>query len=173
MRTFALALGFCLCATTSVSAQKLQDFTGTWKVNPEKVQEKTILVNNPSGAPGIPPPPPQPPDHKYTLEQIRQSGEVLKISGGEIATTAVYTIDPSGKEVSDPLPNSVLVRISTSSWNGGKLVTKWKLVSADGEAVVHGTDVRSITPDGTLLVTQDIESGQHGAHVRFVLEKVQ
>ena len=43
------------------------------------------------GAPEIPPPPS--PEHKYTLEQIHQSGDMLKISGGEAGTTAVYTIE--------------------------------------------------------------------------------
>ena len=171
MRTFVLALGLCLCATRAVNAQKLQDFTGTWKVDPAKVHEKAILLNNAADAQETPPPPPS--DHKYTLEQIRQSGDVLKISGGEAGTTAVYTIEPSGKEVSDPIPDSPgVVRIATSSWNGGKLVTEWKL-ERDGETVMHGTDVHSITPEGTLLVTREIESTQHRAHVRLVLEKVQ
>jgi hypothetical protein len=61
---------------------------------PEKVQEKSILLNNPANAQKIPPPPPS--DPKYTLEQIRQSGEVLKISGGEAGTAAVYTLQLNG-----------------------------------------------------------------------------
>lgn len=171
MRTFVLALGLCLCATTAVSAQKLQDFTGTWKVDPDKVQEKASLLNNPhEDAPGIPPPPPS--DHEYALEQIRQSGDVLKISGGEAGTTAVYIIDPSGKEVSDPIPDSPgIVRIATTSWDEGKLVTKWKM-ERNGEEFIHGTDVHSITPEGNLLVTWEIESPRHRAHAQLVSEKV-
>jgi hypothetical protein len=168
MRTFVLALGLCLCSARAVNAQKLQDFTGTWKVDPEKVQEKAILLNNPANGQEIPPPPPS--DHKHTLEQIRQSGEVLRISGGGAGTTAVYTIDPSGKEVSDPIPDSPgIVRIATTSWNDGRLVTKWKM-ERNGEEFMLGTDLHSITPERTLLVTREIESPRHRAHVRLVLE---
>jgi len=170
IRTFVLALGLCLCATRAVSAQKLQDFTGTWKVDPARVQEKAILLNNPANGEEIPPPPPS--DHKYTLEQIRQSGEVLKISGGEVGTTAVYTIDPSGKEVSDPIPDSPgIVRIAATNWDKGKLVTKWKM-ERNGEEFMHGTVLHSITPERTLLVTREIESPRHRAHQGIVLEKV-
>jgi len=171
MRTFVMALCLCLFATGALAAQELQDFTGIWKIDPDKVQEKATLVNNPpDDAPDIPPPPPS--DHKYTLEQIRQSGEVLKISGGEAGTTAVYTIDPSGKEVSDTVPDAPgIVRIATTSWVDGKLVTKWKM-ERSGEEFMHGTDVRSITPEGNLLVTREIESPRHRADLRLVLEKV-
>ena len=172
IRILAVGLGLCWCVTTAVNAQQLQDFAGTWKVDPEKVQEKTTLLNTPpENAPDIPPPPPA--GHKYTLEQIRLDGQVLKISGGEAGTTAVYTIDPSGKEVSDIIPDSdpVTVRIATTSWSEGRLVTKWKM-ERGGEEFMHGTDVHSLTPEGTLLVTREIESPEHRAHVRLVLGKV-
>jgi len=172
MGILVAGLGLCLSVTTALNAQQLQDFIGTWKVDPDKVQEKTTLLNNPpENAPDIPPPPPA--DHKYTLEQIRLDGQVLKISGGEAGTTAVYTIDPSGKEVSDPIPDSnpIVVRIATTSWNEGRLVTKWKM-ERDGEVFMHGTDVHSLTPEGTLLVTREIESPEHRGQVRLVLAKV-
>jgi hypothetical protein len=172
IRILVVGLGLCLSVTAAVNAQQLQDYTGTWKVDPDKVQAKTTLVNNPpENAPDIPPPPPA--DHRYTLEQIRLDGKVLKISGGEAGTTGVYTIDPSGKEVSDPIPDStpIIVRIATTSWSEGKLVTKWKM-ERDGEAFMHGTDVRSLAPEGTLLVTREIESAEHRAQIRLVLGKV-
>jgi len=172
MRILVVGLGLCLSVATAVNAQQLQDFTGTWKVDPEKVQEKATLLNNPpENAPDIPPPAPA--DHKYTLEQIRLYGQVLKISGGEAGSTAVYTIDPSGKEVSDPIPDSnpIVVRIATASWSDGKLVTKWKR-ERGGEEFMHGTDVHSLTPEGTLLVTREIESPEHRAQVRLELGKV-
>ncbi len=37
---------------------------------------------------------------------------------------------------------------------------------------MHGIDVHSITPDGALLVTRDIESPRHRAEVRLVLKRV-
>jgi hypothetical protein len=172
MRILVVCLGFCLSVSTAVNAQQLQDFTGTWKVDPDKVQEKMTLLNNPpKDAPDTPPPPPA--GHKYTLEQIRLDGQVLKISGGEAGTTAVYTIDPSGKEVSDPIPDSspTIMRIATTSWSEGKLVTKWK-TERDGEVFMHGTDVHSLTPDGNLRVTREIESPEHRAQVQLVLGKV-
>lgn len=168
MRIFLAAL--FLFVTTGLSAQTLQDFVGTWRVDPDKVEEKATPVENPpNNAPETPPPPP--PEHKYTLEQIRQSGSVLKISGGEAGTTAVYTIDPSGKKVSDPIPDAPgSVRIATSRWSDGKLVTEWKM-ERNGEAFMHGTDIHTITPDGRLTVNRVIESPRHRAEVRLELER--
>jgi len=165
-----LSAGLSLLITCTANAQSLQPFTGTWKVDPVKVQEKATLLNDsPAGAPETPPPPP--PEHKYTLEKIWQTGEVLKISGGEAGTTAVYTIDPSGKEVSDPIPDAPgSVRIATTSWSEGKLVTKWKM-ERNGEEFMHGTDEHRITPEGALLLIRNIESPRHHAEVRLTLEK--
>jgi hypothetical protein len=168
MRIFLAAA--CLFVSTALNAQKLQNFTGTWRVDPNKVQEKATAIKNPGNAPEIPPPPPQ--EHKYTIEQISQSGDVLKISGGEAGTTAVYTIDPSGKEVSDTIPDAPgSVRIASTHWKGGNLVTEWKM-RRDGEAFMHGTDVHSIAPDGQLIVSRIIESPRHRAEVRLVLDPV-
>lgn len=165
-----LLAAVCLLITCAAHAQSLEAFTGTWKVDPGKVQEKATLLNNtPAGAPEVPPPPP--PEHKYTLEKIWQTAEVLKISGGEAGTTAVYTIDPSGKEVSDPVPDAPgSVRIATTSWSEGKLVTKWKM-ERNGEEFMHGTDVHTITPEGALLLVRNIESPRHHAEVRLTFEK--
>jgi hypothetical protein len=94
----------CRFVATSLNAQKLQDFSGTWHINPDKVVSKIYLPKTPpDSAPPIQPPPP---DQEYTLEQMRLSGNILKIAGGEAGTTAVYTIDPSGKKVSDPIPDA-------------------------------------------------------------------
>jgi hypothetical protein len=166
-----LLTAVCLFIATVLNAQNLRDFTGTWRVDPSKVQEKATPVKNPTGsAPEIPPPPP--PEHKYTLEQIHQSGDMLKISGGEAGTTAVYTIDPTGKEVSDAIPDAPgSVRIANTRWDDGKLVTEWKL-QRNGETVMHGTDVHTLTPDGQLIVTRVIESPRHRADVRLVLQRV-
>ncbi len=160
-----------LFIATVLNAQNLRDFTGTWRVDPSKVQEKATPVENPtSKAPEIPPPPPT--EHKYTTEQIHQSGDMLKISGGEAGTTAVYTIDPTGKEVSDAIPDSPgSVRVAKTRWDDGKLVTEWKL-QRNGETFMHGTDVHSLTPDGQLIVTRVIESPRHRADVRLVLQRV-
>src|SRR5438445_2857867 len=75
MRILLAAL--CLFATSALNAQNLKEFAGTWRADPDKVQEKATPVKDPTGnAPDIPPPPP--PEHKYTLEQIRLSGDILK-----------------------------------------------------------------------------------------------
>lgn len=169
MRIFPAVI-FLFLATT-LNAQKPQDFSGTWRIDESKVQENTTLLNTPpNNAPEIPPPPP--PDHRYTLEQIRQSGGTLLISGGEAGTTAVYTIDPSGKQVSDPIPDAPgAVRIATSHWSGGKLVTEWEM-KRNGEMFMHGTDTRRLTSDGQQIVQRVIESPRHRAEVRLVLERV-
>jgi hypothetical protein len=166
-----LLTAICLFIATVLHAQDLRDFTGTWRVDPGKVQEKATPVKNPTGsAPEIPPPPPA--EHKYTLEQIHQSGDILKISGGEAGTTTVYTIDPNGKEVSDAIPDAPgSVRVAKTRWDDGKLVTEWKLKRND-ETFMHGTDVHSLTPDGQLIVTRVIESPRHRADVRLVLQRV-
>jgi hypothetical protein len=160
----------CLLAATSLDAQSLKQFVGTWRIDPSKTQEKSALLRAPGGnGPDLPPPPP--PDHKYTLETIRQSGNVLTISGGEAGTTAVYTIDPSGKQVSDRIPDAPgSVRVATTRWNKGTLVTDWQL-QRDGKTVMHGTDVHSLNPDGLLVVSRSIESPFHRAHVLLILKK--
>ncbi|MFZ0863761.1 MAG: hypothetical protein ABR881_18430 [Candidatus Sulfotelmatobacter sp.] len=166
-----LLTAVCLLIAPALNAQKLQDFTGTWRVDPNKVEEKAVPVKNPPGnAPEVPPPPP--PEHNYTLQQIRQSGDVLKISGGEAGTTAVYTIDPSGKEVSDAIPDAPgSLRRASTHWTHGELVTEWKM-ERNGEMFMHGTDVHSITSDGQLIVNRVIESPRHRAEVRLVLQRV-
>src|SRR5579864_4911296 len=135
MRT-ALAIA-ALLLTTNLSAQKLQDFTGEWRINPDRVQEKATPLASPTNpAPDVPPPPPA--EDKYTAEKIRVDGSVLKISGGEAGTTAVYTIDPSGKPVSDPIPDAPgSLRIASTHWSDHKLVTEWKL-KMNGQEVMHG-----------------------------------
>jgi hypothetical protein len=159
----------CLFLATTLHARKVQDFCGTWHINFDKVVSKVYIPKTPpDSAPPIPPPPP---DHQYTLEQIRLSGRILKISGGEAGTTAVYTIDPSGKEVSDPIPDAPgSVRTATSHWSDGKLVTEWKMLR-NGELFMHGTDTRSLAPDGQQIVERVIESPRHRADVRLVLER--
>jgi hypothetical protein len=161
----------CFVAAASLNAQSLKQFTGTWRVDPDKSQEKAApLQQNPNAnAPDIPPPPPS--DHKYTLEKIQEAGPLFKISGGEAGTTAVYTIDPSGKEVSDAIPDAPgCVRIATTRWDKGKLVTEWKM-QRNGETFMHGTDVHSLAGDGQLLVTRSIESERHRAEVLLVLKR--
>jgi hypothetical protein len=95
---------------------------------------------------------------------------VLKISGGEAGTTAVYTIDPSGKEVSDSIAPDV-VRIAKSHWDDGRLVTEWQIERND-EVVIHGTDSRSLTTDDLQIVDRLIESPRHHAEVHLVMERV-
>lgn len=169
MRIFLAAV--CLFIAPALNAQRLQDFTGTWRVDPNKIEENAVPAKNPpSNAPEVPPPPP--PEHKYTLEQIRQSGDILKISGGEAGTTAVYTIDPSGKEVSDAIPDAPgSLRRASTHWTDGQLMTEWKM-ERNGKIFMHGTDVHSITSDGQLIVKRVIESPSHRAEVRLVLERV-
>jgi hypothetical protein len=165
-----LLAAMCLFTTAALNAQSVRDFAGTWHVDPTKIQEKATLKNPPGNAPQIPPPPP--PEHKYTPELIRQSGDILKISGGEAGTTAVYTIDPSGKEVADSIPDAPgSVRIATTRWDDGKLVTEWKM-QRNGETFMHGTDEHTLTPDGHLIVSRVIDSQGHRAEVRLVLQRV-
>jgi hypothetical protein len=160
----------CFVVAASLDAQSLKQFAGTWRVDPDKSQEKATPLQNPNAnAPDLPPPPPS--DHKYTLEKIQEAGALLKISGGEAGTTAVYTIDPSGKEVSDPIPDAPgCARVATTRWDKGKLVTEWKMQRND-ETFMHGTDVHSLSEDGQLLVTRLIESERHRGEVLLVLKR--
>jgi hypothetical protein len=169
MRKMVLT-AICFVAATSLNAQNLKPFAGTWRVDPDKSQEKVTPLKNPTAnAPDIPPPPPS--DHKYTLEKIEEAGTLLKISGGEAGTTAVYTIDPSGKEVSDTIPDAPgCVRVSTTRWDKGKLVTDWKM-QRNGETFMHGTDTHSLAQDGQLMVTRLIESERHRAEALLVLKR--
>lgn len=170
MRTLAIVV-FSLAASLLVAQSPHPNLSGKCRIDPTKVQEHaTVLANPPQGAPAIPPPPPS--EHKYTLEQISQSGEVFKISGGEAGTTAVYTIDPSGKEVSDPIPDVPgSVRVAKSHWKDGTLVTEWRM-ERNGEVFMHGTDSRSFTPNGLQVLDRVIESQRHRAEVHLVMERV-
>ena len=170
MRIIGVSI-FCLAALLLVAQSPQPDFSGKWRIDPSKVQEHaSIVASPPEGAPAIPPPPPS--DHKWTVEQIEQSGSVLKISGGEAGTTAVYTIDPSGKEVSDSIPDAPgVTRVAKSHWNDGRLVTEWRM-ERNGEVVMHGTDTRSLTRDGLQIVDRMIESPRHHAEVHLVMERV-
>ena len=161
---------FCLAGSLLVAQSPHPNFSGKWRIDPTKVQEHaTVVANPPQGAPEIPPPPPS--EHKYTVEQIDQSGSALKISGGEAGTTAVYTIDPSGNEVSDSIPDAPgAVRVAKSHWDGGRLVTEWRM-ERNGEVFMHGTDTRSLTSDGLQIVDRLIESPRHHAEVHLVMER--
>ena len=168
MRVFVMVLIVLLTAAVS---QELRGFAGTWAIDPAKVHESAAPAKTPpKDAPETPPPPPS--KHEYTLEVIRQSGDLLKISGGEAGTTAVYTIDLSGKQVSDPIPDAPGVfRIANSRREEGKIVTEWKL-ERNGETFMHGMDIRTLTSDGHQTVERVIESPRHRAEVRLVLDKV-
>jgi hypothetical protein len=170
MRTLGAVI-FSLAVAMLVAQTSHPNFSGKWRIDPTKVQEHaTLLANPPQGAPAIPPPPP--PEHKYTVEQINQSGEVLKISGGEAGTTAVYTIDPSGKEVSDPIPDAPgAVRVAKSHWTDRTLVTEWRM-ERNGETFMNGTDTRSLTKDGLQVLDRLIESPRHRAEVHLVMQKI-
>lgn len=165
------AVVICVFVATIAIAQNLQSFSGTWRVDAGKSQEKAAPVKTtPKGAPQIPSPPPV--NHEYTLEQIRQTDDVLKISGGEAGTTAVYTIDLSGNQVSDPIPDAPgVVRIASSHWEHGKIVTQWHM-QRNGETFMHGTDTRSLNLDGSLILKRIIESPSHRAEVVLVFDKV-
>ena len=165
------AVAVCVFVASIASPQNLQSFSGTWRVDGGKSQERALPVENPpSSAPQIPPPPPA--NHEYTLEQIRRTDDVLKISGGEAGTTAVYTIDLSGKQVSDPIPDAPgVVRIASSHWEHGKIVTQWKM-QRNGEMFMHGTDTRNLSPDGHLILKRTIASPSHRAEVMLVLDRV-
>jgi len=169
VKTFQLIS--CLLFAVSLQAQKVSDFSGTWRIDPNKTTSKVSVAKNPpADVPAIPPPPPA--EHQYTIEHIELSGEILKISGGEAGTTAVYTIDPSRKEVSDPIPDAPgVVRVARSHWNDGKLVTDWKM-TRKGEVFMQGTDTRSITSDGRQILERTIESPRHKAELELVLERV-
>lgn len=170
MRKVMLA-AICFLAVGSLNAQSLKNFVGTWRVDPGQSQKKIITVKNPNpNAPDVPPPPPPPPNYTYPLEKIQESGGLLKISGGEVPTTAVYTIDPSGKEVSDAIHPGI-VKIATTRWDDGKLVTYWK-IQRNGQTVMHGTDTHSLTKNGQLIVTQSIETGRHRVEAQLVLNRV-
>jgi hypothetical protein len=168
MRIIGISV-FCLAASLLAAQSSRPNFSGKWRIDPTRLQEHAALVANPpQGVPAIPPPPP--PDHQYTIEQIEQSGSVLKISGGEAGTTAMYTIDPSGKEVSDSI-GPEMARVAKSHWDDGRLVTEWQM-QRNGEIVMHGTDTRSLTTDGLQIVDRLIESPRHHAKVHLVMERV-
>jgi hypothetical protein len=169
MRPIVIILLMAL--TTAAGSQKLQEFTGTWQINPAKVHESAVPAKTaPKDAPETPPPSPS--KHEYTPEVIRQSGDVLKISGGEAGTTAIYTIDLSGQQVSDSIPDAPGVfRIANSRREEGRIVTDWKL-ERNGKVFMHGTDSRTLTSDGHQVVERVIESPRHRAEVRLVLDKV-
>jgi hypothetical protein len=160
----------CFLVGGSLNAQTLKNFAGTWRVDPSKSQEKVTPLEHPDpNAPDIPPPPPPPPNHTYSLEKIQESGGLLKISGGEVPTTAVYIIDPSGKEVSYATQPGI-AKIATTRWDNGKLITEWKLLR-NGQTLMHGTDVHSVTKDGQLIVTKLTETGRTRGEVRLLLNR--
>jgi hypothetical protein len=120
--------------------------------------------------------------HRYHLRLLQVTNTRLKtsvsqarfleISGGEAGTTAVYTIDPSGKEVTDPIPDAPgSVRVAKSHWNDRRIVTEWQM-KRDGEVFMHGTDTRRLTAEGLEIVDRIIESPRHHAEVHLVLERV-
>jgi hypothetical protein len=166
-----LLISTLLFCTTTSNVQDLRKFVGNWRVDENRSLEKATPVKNPPpGAPQIPPPPPA--QHKYTVEHIHRSGEILKISGGEAGTTAVYTIDLSGKQVSDPIPDAPGVqRIAISGWEHQKIVTEWKMLR-NGEIFMHGSDTHYFTHGGHLIVERTIESPSHTAEVRLVLDRM-
>jgi len=102
---------------------------------------------------------------------IQQSGRILKISGGEAGTTAVYTIDLSRNQVSDTIPDAPgVVRTASSHWDHGKIVTEWKMLR-NGEEFMHGTDTHRLGSGEQLIVDRTIESPMHKAEVHLVFDR--
>ena len=168
MRTSLIAV--VLFLAQPLQAQKLQDYSGTWRYDPAKRESKIEFVKDPpKDAPVLPAPPPPP--RNVTLEQIRQSGNVLEISGGEVGANTVFRIDLSGKQVSDPLGDMPgIVRISTSHWDGGKLVTEYWM-KRNGQVLVHGFSTRNINSDGQQVVNTVADSARFHIVYRLFLEK--
>lgn len=145
MRVFVMVLIVLLTAAVS---QELRGFAGTWAIDPAKVHESAAPAKTPpKDAPETPPPPPS--KHEYTLEVIHQSGDLLKISGGEAGTTAVYTIDLSGKQVSDPIPDAPV-------YSASRIVAekKEKLLRSGSwkEMAKHSCTARTFAPSPQMVI---------------------
>lgn len=169
MKTFLAAV--CLFLAPTLNAQKLQNYSGNWLFDHNRMETKTTLVKvPPKNAPEIPAPPPL--SQTETVEVIRLIDNMLRISGGEVGTKTVSRIDPSGKPVSDTVGDMPgVVRIANSHWDNGKLVTDWRM-ERGGVMLIYGTDVRSLTPDGQQIVTRVVDTPGLRFEVRYALERV-
>lgn len=158
----------CAASTLVYAAQK-PDFSGTWRVDHAKSTSKTTALKpaDPNALPPPPPPPPPPPGEGSPTHVVTHRDPALTIKEGR---ASVLTLTTDGKENVNRVSNRTVNR-SVTTWDGDKLVTKWTM-EIDGEKAAEGTDVRSITENGAVMIDErTIKWPSHETKAHIVLRR--
>ena len=154
MKARLLIPALCLMSLTALAA-KHTDFSGSWKLNPEKSKNIGMMAQ------------------MTMVQTIEQTDTALDVTthtnfqGRDDDSKTHY--DLTGKATTNELPMSGPSE-TTCKWDGAKLVSTWTSESAvaGGPKVVR-TETRSLSPDGQTMTIESVRASN--APVVMVFEK--
>lgn len=154
MKARLLIPTLCLMSLTALAA-KHTDFSGSWKLNPEKSKNIGMMAQMMM---------------VQTIEQTNTSLDVTthtKFQGRDDDNKTHY--DLTGKATTNEMPMSGPSE-TTCKWDGAKLVSTWTSESAvaGGQRVVR-TETRSLSSDGQTMTVESVRGAS--APLIMVFEK--
>lgn len=156
-RHFLCLTAAILLAAFSASAQHA-DFSGTWKLNPEKSEYPTLTLAN-----------------LFEKMIIKQTDKQLTVGtlSGDKERTAVYNLDgtPVKSRVETPPARD---RVSYFKWLGDRSY-ELNLIDDTGNEVYTTKSVITLSADGKILtMNSDVDYKQYGTHkMKLIIEKQQ
>jgi hypothetical protein len=166
-----LQVAWIVSLTAAMSgAAPIPDLSGTWQADPAQSTSEKILKDAGPKAPIAPPAPPS--GSAHPVERIEQHGSEVIINNlvdGELVSTLRLVTD--GSEQVNHLAGGAVLHLSTTRWEGEKLLTDWRL-ERGGQAFSRGHDVRSLSTDGQrMILDRQVEDAKSRSTVHVVLER--
>jgi hypothetical protein len=151
-----------LAVTSAVFAQNKPDFSGTWTLDRDK-SEMPQMAGGPGGRPGG-----GTGTMTVTIKQTPDTITIEQTTGQMGSRTLTYKLD--GSESVNPGMRGGESK-STSKWDGDKLVTEstQTMNGPNGEMTMKSKEIRSLQPDGTMLVdvTRETPRGTNTSKLVF------
>jgi hypothetical protein len=148
-RTFLLTAALAFAIATQTLAQAKPDFSGTWTLDLDKSESGGSSGDGPSAArPGR--------GQGFPLDAlfvVRQTASELSIDQQVGGKSTVMTFKLDGSESINTGMRGRELK-SKARWDGNRLVVEstQRLSTPDGERSLDTKEVRSLAPDGTMVV---------------------
>lgn len=148
MHKVGMTLAIAVVAATIALAQAKPDFSGTWTLDLDKSE-----TGGPAGGPGGDRPGRGqgfPPDAKFVVKQTASELSIDQQVGGN-STVTTFKLD--GSESVNTGMRGGQVK-SKARWDGSRLIVEstQTLNTPDGERSLDTKEIRSLAPDGTMIV---------------------
>lgn len=162
-RTAVWTAAIVLAVTSAAFAQAKPDFSGTWTLDRDK-SEMPQMGGRPGGGGGMMG------DVSVTIKQTADTLAIEQKMGEMGSRTLNYKLD--GSESVNPGARGGEAK-STSKWDGAKLITEGTqtMSGPNGEVTIKSKEVRSLQPDGTMLVEVTRETPRGTTTSKLVFKK--